>query len=78
MDYAKLNKLYNEVVDRAGIDPDKYEREDAFFGIYEDVKKGMELIDAFIQAFNIVHEYELTETMFKSCLANVNGFKKDK
>ncbi len=75
MDYAELNKLYNEVVDRTRIDPDKYEREDAFFGIYEEVEKGTELMDAFIQTFDIVHGYELTETMFRSCLANVNGFK---
>lgn len=74
MDYLELTKLYNEVVDRTGIYPDKYEREDGFFGIYEDLQNGTELMDAFINVFDVVHGYPLTEKIFKSCVANVKGW----
>lgn len=70
------SKLYNEILDRAGIDADKYEREDAFFGIYDDAKKRIDLKESCIKIFSLVHDYELSEIMYESCYANVVGFGK--
>lgn len=73
--YTFYSKLYNEVINRIGIEPDKYEREDAFFGILKGVEDNINLKVVFREVFDEVHGYNLSEKMFNSCYANMLGFK---
>ncbi len=75
MSREMCSKVYNELIDRTGIEPDKYEREDAFCGIWSDVQKGKSLLDSCVEVFDVVHGYDLPETLFKSCYANAVGFQ---
>lgn len=74
--YTFINKLYNELLKRKQIDPDKYEREDAFMGIVHDIDNGISEQVAFVKAFDLVHGIELSDAIYKSCYANVKGFKR--
>jgi hypothetical protein len=68
MNFENLSKVYNRILEEQGLNPDKYEREDAFMGIYFDHKKGIDLVASIIDTFDIVHGVELEETYVKSVL----------
>ena len=70
------NKLYNELLNRKRINPDKYEREDAFMGAIMDIENGKDMKDAFIDSFKSVHNIEITDEIYQSCFHLVKGFSK--
>ena len=71
MNYETLNKVYNRILEEQGIDPDKYEREDAFMGIWFDHEKGIDLTTSIIDTFDVVHGVELSESYVQSMLKEV-------
>lgn len=70
-----ISNVYDKILKDKQIDADKYEREDAYFGIIEDIENGNDCIAAFINAFSLVHATELTREYVKVRL-NMYGYKK--
>ena len=73
--YEFVLKLHNELIDRLGIDADKYEREDCFFGVLHDLASGKDMKEAFVESFDVVYGMELTDSMYGSCYAVCKGFR---
>ena len=73
--YEFVSKLHNELIDRLGIDADKYEREDCFFGVLHDLASGKDMKEAFVESFDGVYGMELTDSMYGSCYAVCKGFR---
>ena len=71
------SKLHNELIDAIGIEPDKYEREDAFFGIISDIDNGKDEKDVFIKTFDLVYDAELDSEVYKLCYCNAKETKKN-
>lgn len=71
--YKLFTKLHNELIDRLGIDADKYERQDSFSAII-DIEKGKDMKEALVEAFDLVYGVEITDKMYESCYALCNGF----
>lgn len=52
----KISQIFNKIIDDFGVETDKYEREDAYFGIIYNVEeKGMPLNEAVLDAVNEVY-----------------------
>ena len=71
------SKLHNELIDAIGIEPDKYEREDAFFGIISDIDNGKDEEEVFIKTFNLVYDAELDSEVYKLCYYYTKETKKN-
>lgn len=71
--YRYYTKVYNTFVDELGIEPDKYEREDAFFGIITDVENGINEKEAIIKAFDLVHSVDINEETYDTCMKKCTG-----
>ena len=67
-------KLHNELAERFGIEPGRYEREYAIFSILQNIEKGEDEKKTFLETFKVVYDVEVSEIMYKSCYANVEGF----
>lgn len=70
-------KLHNELIERLGIDADKYERQDSFSAII-DVEKGKPMKEALIEAFEAVYDVKISDMVYNSCYASCVGFKSQK
>ena len=70
------SKLYNELLKRYRINPDKYEREDAFLSAVFDIEDGKDEKTAFKEVFKSVHNVELSDVIFNSAYAAVLGFRR--
>ena len=70
-------KLHNELIERLGIDADKYERQDSFSAII-DVEKGKPMKEALIEAFEAVYDVKISAMVYNSCYALCAGFKSQK
>lgn len=70
-----VSKLHNALIDRLGIDADKYEREDCFMSVLHDVASGKDMKEAFVKSFDLVYGMELTDNMYGSCYAVCKGFR---
>ena len=75
-DISFYNKLYNELLNRYRINPDKYEREDAFLSAISDIEDGKDEKTAFKEVFKSVHDIELSDIIFNSAYALVCGFRR--
>lgn len=75
-DYNFYNKLYNELLKRYNLNPDKYEREDAFLSAVFDIEDGKDEKTAFKEVFKSVHNIELSDIIFNSACAVVLGFRR--
>ena len=75
-DIRFYSKLYNELLKRYRINPDKYEREDAFQSAVSDIENGKDEKIAFKEAFKSVHNIEVSDIMFNSACAVVLGFRR--
>lgn len=73
--YEFVSKLHNELIKRLGIDADKYEREDSFFGVLHDLTSGKDMKEAFVKSFDLVYGTELTDSVYGSCYAVCKGFR---
>lgn len=73
--YELVSKLHNELINDLGIEADKYEREDAFFGIIFDIEKGIDMKEAFIKAFGLVYDVEVPDVIYNSRYALCKGWK---
>lgn len=56
--FDKISKLHNYLFDTMGLGDayDKYAREDAVFGIYNDICSGKDIKQAFNDTFNAVYD----------------------
>jgi CRISPR/Cas system endoribonuclease Cas6 (RAMP superfamily) len=70
------SKLYNELLKRYRINPDKYEREDAFLSAVFNIEDGKDEKTAFTEVFKSVHNIELSDMIFNSAYAVVLGFRR--
>lgn len=75
-DYNFYNKLYNELLKRYRINPDKYERADALLSAVSDTEDGKDEKTAFKEVFKSVHNVELSDIIFNSAYATVLGFRR--
>lgn len=75
-DISFYSKLYNELLKRYRINPDKYEREDAFQSAVSDIEDGKDEKTAFKEVFKSVHDVELSDIIFNSACAVVLGFRR--
>lgn len=74
--YDLISKIHNELIKRTGIEPDKYEREDVFFGVIHDVENGLrDMKESFIHAFDVVYAVEVTDRLYNSCYELCRGFR---
>ena len=69
--YMLYSKIYNELVKSfvsSGLmeEPDRYEREDAFMSEIIEIENGKDAYEEFKSSFNLVHDVDLSEQMFKS------------
>lgn len=68
-----FTKVHNELLNRKGIEPDKYEWQDSYSAII-DVEKGRKSMkDALIEAFEAVYDVEISDMYYESCLALCKG-----
>lgn len=66
-------KLHNELIEQAGLDPDKYERQDSF-SVHIDIENGRDMKEALIEAFDLVHGVDISD-IYDECYALCNGLK---
>lgn len=71
----EIIKLHDAILDRLGIKPDKYEREDSLMSAIEDIDNGQDVQASFVDAIKCVYGRELTDIMYKSVYANLKGPK---
>lgn len=64
--FNKVSKLHDYLFDAMGLDDmyDKYAKEDAVYGIYDDVRSGKDIRKAFDDVFNMVYDYEIESKDF--------------
>lgn len=70
--YDLFTNIHNELIDKMGINPNKYERQDSFSAII-DVENGKDMKDALIEAFKAVYDVEISDVLYESCYALCNG-----
>lgn len=69
----KISQIFNKIIDDFGVETDKYEREDAYFGIIYNVEeKGIPLNEAVLDAIDAVYpavdiSLEEIDEIIKSC-----------
>lgn len=66
-------KTYNYIIDEKGLEPDKYEIQDALSALI-DIYDGKDPVKAFVNAFDLVHGIEISEDFYLSRLALCGGF----
>lgn len=71
----EIIKLHDAILDRLGIKPDKYEREDSPMSAIEDIDNGQDVQASLVDAIKCVYGRELTDIMCKSVYANLKGPK---
>lgn len=71
----EIIKLHDAILDRLGIKPDKYEREDSLMSAIEDIDNGQDVQASLVDAIKCVYGRELTDIMYKSVYANLKGPK---
>lgn len=71
----EIIKLHDAILDRLGIKPDKYEREDSLMSAIEDIDNGQDVQASLVDAIKCVYGRELTGIMYKSVYANLKGPK---
>ena len=71
----EIIKLHDAILDRLGIRPDKYEREDLLMSAIEDIDNGQDVQASLVDAIKCVYGRELTDIMYKSVYANLKGPK---
>lgn len=71
--YELFTKVHNELINRMGIEADKYERQDSFSAII-DVENGKNMKDALIEAFKAVYDVEISDSIYESCYALCKGW----
>lgn len=71
----EIIKLHDAILDRHGIKPDKYEREDSLMSAIEDIDNGQDVQASLVDAIKCVYGRELTDIMYKSVYANLKGPK---
>lgn len=69
----EIIKLHDAILDRLGIKPDKYEREDSLMSAIEDIDNGQDVQASLVDAIKCVYGRELTDIMYKSVYANLKG-----
>lgn len=62
----EIIKLHDAILDRLGIKPDKYEREDSLMSAIEDIDNGQDVQASLVDAIKCVYGRELTDIMYKS------------
>ena len=70
----EIIKLHDAILDRLGIKPDKYEREDSLMSAIEDIDNGQDVQASLVDAIKCVYGRE-TDIMYKSVYANLKGPK---
>ena len=73
--YYVLSKTYNELININGLNPDKYEREDAFMTIWLGYKSGKDIVNLFKKTFNLVYDIVPSDDIILSRLALCGGFE---
>lgn len=71
----EIFKLHDAILDRLGIKPDKYEREDSLMSVIEEIDNGQDVQASLVDAIKCVYGRELTDMMYKSVCANLKGPK---
>lgn len=71
----EIFKLHDALLDRLGIKPDKYEREDSLMSAIEEIDNGQDVQASLVDAIKCVYGRELTDIMYKSVYANLKGPK---
>ena len=71
----EIIKLHDAILDRLGIKPDKYEREDSLMSAIEEIDNGQDVQASLVDAVKCVYGKELTDMMYKSVCANLKGPK---
>ena len=73
--WSKISQLHNALFDYLGLDAeyDKYAREDAVFGIYDDVTSGKDVRDSFYSVFDVVYDTEIPEDIFEDYYQQIFG-----
>ena len=64
--YELFTNVHNELIDKLGIDADKYERQDSFSAII-DVENGKDIKDALVDAFDLVYDAFVSDELFDEC-----------
>ena len=75
--FLLINELHNKILDAEKIRADKYEREDAFMSIIEDVDNKKDIMESFIKVFKSVYNYTLTEECYLSAYQSLGGKTKE-
>lgn len=68
--YELFTKVHNELIDRLGIDADKYERQDSFSAII-DVLGGRDMKEALVSAFDLVYDAEIPDDLYDEVVNNI-------
>ena len=71
----EIFKLHDALLDRLGIKPDKYEREDSLMSAIEEIDNGQDVQASLVDVIKCVYDMELTDIMYKSVCANLKGPK---
>lgn len=71
----EIIRLHDALLDRLGIKPDKYEREDSLMSAIEEIDNGQDVQASLVDAIKCVYGRELTDIMYKSVCANLKGPK---
>lgn len=71
----EIIRLHDAFLDRLGIKPDKYEREDSLMSAIEEIDNGQDVQASLVDAIKCVYGRELTDIMYKSVCANLKGPK---
>lgn len=71
----EIIRLHDALLDRLGIKPDKYEREDSLMSAIEEIDNGQDVQASFVDVIKCVYDMELTDMIYKSVCANLKGPK---
>lgn len=71
----EIIRLHDALLDRLGIKPDKYERENSLMSAIEEIDNGQDVQASLVDAIKCVYGRELTDMMYKSVCANLKGPK---
>lgn len=71
----EIIRLHDALLDRLGIKPDKYEREDSLMSAIEEIDDGQDVQASLVGVIKCVYDMELTDMIYKSVCANLKGPK---
>lgn len=72
--YELFTKIHNELINRMGIEADKYQRQDSFSAII-DIENGKDVKEALIETFKSVYDVEIPDRIYEYCYALCKGFR---